>query len=90
MLRHGFRQQSPLRSSISEVDGQQQNPNLDEGQTPMVVDEVDNCAPRSRVLSVNSDIIPQATYIVLSSDDIMQLTVTRPAVDVLTDISEVS
>ena len=90
MLRHGFRQQSPLRSFTSEVDGQQQNPYLEEGQTPMVIDEVDNCAPRSRVLSVSSDIIPQATYIILSSDDIMQLTVTRPAVDVLTDISEVS
>ncbi|XP_028401865.1 vacuolar protein sorting-associated protein 13C-like [Dendronephthya gigantea] len=57
-----------------------------------IFDDADSyLSHRSPLLSecrtdVSSD-IPQATYIVLSSEDIMQLTVTRPAVDVLTEIS---
>ena len=33
--------------------------------------------------------VPQATYVVLSSFDIIQLTVTRSALDVLTDVVKV-
>ena len=77
LFRHGLRLQSPLHSSY-------------EDQKIAMTDDVDDgCVPGSRVLSESSDVIPQATYIVLSSEDVMQLTVTRSALDVLTDISEV-
>lgn len=89
LFRHGLRLQSPLHSFTCEVHQKQQNPNLEEDQKITMTDEIDVCVPGSRVLSESSDVIPQATYIVLSSDDVMQLTVTRSALDVLTDISEV-
>ena len=67
----------------------------DKDQRKVVIDEADDYSvPRSPLLSEcrtdGSDNIPQATYIVLSSHDLMQLTVTRSAVDVLADISMVS
>jgi hypothetical protein len=66
---------------------------LRENNAATVIDEVDS-AFRSPILSEctteASENIPQATYVVLSSDDIMQLNVSRSALDVLTDISAVS
>lgn len=60
----------------------------------MAIDEVDGYSvPGSPLLSESrtdaSDTILQATYIVLSSDGVIQLNVSHAAVDVLTNISEV-
>ena len=71
------------------------DPSFNEDQKAVEYDEVDFCyvshsTEGSESKTDVSENIPQATYIVLSSDDIMQLTVTRSALDVLTDISEVS
>ena len=60
------------------------------------IDEIDafSPSPPSPVSSDSKidqlDEIPRATYIVLNSYDIMQLTVTRSAVDVISDVIKVS
>ena len=57
------------------------------------IDEVDSGqpvdAPQSPVVSEGAHNIPQATYVVLSSFDIIELTVTPAAVGVLTDVVQV-
>ena len=67
------------------------------GKSTVGLDEVDSqfSSIPSPISSDDKEIgqpeeIPQATYIVLSSYDVMQLTVTRSAVDVITDLSKVS
>ena len=102
---HFLHQRSPFQFSTSEIDQYRRQTSPDvltpgghlkagEDQTSEIVDDVDGYpSHRSPLLSecrTDASDIPQATYIVLSSEDIMQLTVTRAAVDVLSEISVVN